>query len=95
MVTALFMPRWASRLTLELTEVRVQRLQDISEEDAQAEGAERLNCPDYRTVFYCIWCEIHGHAKGKSWNADPWVWALSFRVHQQSIDQFVAQRQAA
>jgi hypothetical protein len=84
--SSIHVPRWTSRLTLELTDVRVERLQDISEEDAKAEGTERLQCPDFRTAFSCVWYEIHGHAKGKSWNADPWVWALSFRVHRCNID---------
>lgn len=90
---AIFMPRVASRITLEITEVRVERLQDISEADAQAEGTTpipdpcdhvRLACADigcggpqpYRTGFRSLWQDINGPG---SWDANPWVWAVSFR----------------
>lgn len=90
--SSIHMPRWASRITLEITEVRVQRLQDISEEDAQAEGVEPgcLTCgencidrggcgccrPCYRESFCLLWNKINGPG---SWDANPWVWAVSFR----------------
>ena len=98
--SSLFMPRWASRLTLELMEVRVQRLQDISCADAIAEGISpsgnciTIDCdtPDPRREYASLWESLHG--KG-SWDANPWVWALSFRVHHQNIDQFLKQRGAA
>ena len=85
-VTPLFMPRWASRLTLEITDVRVQRVQEISEEDAQAEGveAERWvkiggeNGASYRMGFRSIWDHINAK-RGYSWQSNPWVWAVSFR----------------
>lgn len=76
------MPRWASRILLELTEVRVQRLQDISEADAMAEGIDpdgdewRDCCLTPRTPFLTLWESINGLG---SWDANPWVWALSFR----------------
>jgi hypothetical protein len=82
----LFMPRWASRLTLELTDVRVQRLQDISEEDATAEGALEPreasatytdNIPSARRAFRHLWESINGAG---SWEANPWVWALTFKA---------------
>jgi len=72
------MPRWASRILLEITEVRVQRLQEISEEDARAEGVTLQKNPEstFRSGFRSIWCDINGP---KSWNANPWCWVLSFR----------------
>jgi hypothetical protein len=77
------MPRWASRITLEITGVRVERLQDISEEDALAEGvsfsdpvkpsrAERMGRDAYRT----LWESINGTG---SWDANPWVWVIEFK----------------
>lgn len=87
------MSRRASRITLEITDVRVQRLQEISEADCWAEGieaidgmfdqeifamAKRLNVPfeDARPTYACLWESING--KG-SWEANPFVWALSFK----------------
>ena len=71
------MPRWASRITLEITEVRVERLQDISEDDARAEGVEYEDCwTTYRQAFEGLWCKINGSG---SWDANPWVWVIEFR----------------
>lgn len=93
---SIHMPRWASRLTLEVTEVRVQRLQEISEEDAQAEGIERSNderwpwrnyypldgAPFVRptTSFMSLWDSINDERDGCAWEANPFVWAISFKV---------------
>lgn len=78
---SMFMLRWASRLTLVVTGVKVERLQDISEEDAQAEGCDggSLCVP----VFRDLWKSINGPG---SWEANPWVVALTFSVHKQNID---------
>lgn len=83
---SIHMPRWASRITLEITSVRVERLQDISEADAKAEGAgEAFDTVDgfvehdlgnHRDGFAKLWTEINGP---ESWAANPWVWALDFR----------------
>lgn len=79
---SIFMPRWASRITLEITEIRVQRLQEISEEDAEAEGCvAKVSFSETRTVlaregFSHLWESINGP---DSWDANPWVWCVSFK----------------
>lgn len=77
----IFMPRNLSRITLEATDVRVQRLQDISEEDARAEGVTSDNAPGLApiratSVYAELWDSING--KG-SWQANPFVWSISFK----------------
>lgn len=78
------MPRLASRLTLEVTEIRVQRVQEISEEDAKAEGVpirrytDGRGVEDRRTGFRFAWDRING--KRAPWESNPWVWAVSFKV---------------
>jgi len=83
------MPRWASRLTLEVTGVRVERLQDISEEDARAEGTIAHEVPvfegddyvrddfEYVYPFRCLWDKING--KRHPWVLNPWCWVISFK----------------
>lgn len=99
---SIHMPRWASRITLEVTGVRVERLCSISEADAKAEGADRDFTPvleddredprevgypsasdlahaeatKHRRFFQSLWESINGAG---SWNANPWVWAISFK----------------
>jgi hypothetical protein len=79
---SIFMPRKASRLTLEITEVRVERLQDITEEDAEKEGIKYpaggpTSC--YRMGFSWLWESINGK---NSWDKNPFVWVISFtRIH--------------
>lgn len=68
--SGIHMPRWASRLTLDVIAVRVERLWDITEEDAINEGTENL------AAFQAKWVEIYG---AESWDANPWVWVISFR----------------
>lgn len=104
---SIFMPRWASRLTLTVTDVRVQRLQDCSEEDAIAEGGiseqhsndpyptetiwhhgqALLEFPGFTTPigsYRHLWNSINGAG---SWEANPWVAAVSFDVHRSNIDR--------
>lgn len=83
---SIHMPRWASRLTLDITDVRVKRLQDISETDAAAEGTREPSlvpiigaCWSERDAYAKLWEHING--KG-SWAANPWVWAVTFKVRQ-------------
>jgi hypothetical protein len=86
---SIHMPRWASRITLEIADVRVQRLQEISEKDAEAEGVQTLREDPrvalgggfshqqvYRRRFAELWDSINGAG---AWAANPWVWAISFR----------------
>lgn len=83
------MPRWASRIELEVTAVRVERLQAITEEDARAEGVEPFPAPreeegdcwtdgKRRTAFEYLWNEINGW-NPNSWQSNPWVWVVEFR----------------
>ena len=82
-VSPLFMPRWASRIELEITSIRAERVQDITDADAIAEGAQCEGFPASMTnrgAFAKRWDEING---GGSWDANPWVWVVTFnRVEQ-------------
>jgi hypothetical protein len=125
---SIHMPRWASRLTLQITDVRVEKLQDISEGDAEAEGVEppaterenhdwsicpecggtglhgalganlgymEVDCADcdtHKKRYQHLWNKINGDG---SWDANPFVWALTFTVHQQNVDAFMAAQAAA
>ncbi len=73
---SIFMPRWASRITLEVTTVRVERLQEITEADAQLEGFAQSNTTLARSEFIRTWKLINGVS---SWSANPWVWVVSFK----------------
>lgn len=75
---SIFMPRWASRLTLEVTHVRVERLQEISERDACAEGVGSPITRDCkRPKFAALWDEMNDTG---AWDANPLVWVIGFRV---------------
>jgi len=75
---SMFMPRWASRITLEITDVRVERLRDISREDAEAEGWNPAADVCSPLVWYAaLWQSINGPG---SWALNPWVWVVSFKV---------------
>ncbi|HBS7517605.1 TPA: hypothetical protein MAR00_004551 [Klebsiella pneumoniae] len=88
---SIHMPRWASRILLEITDVRVERLNAISEEDARAEGiidGGCLNCgepepcgcanpePDATDAFAYLWQSIY---RQENWDANPWVWVIEFK----------------
>lgn len=89
---SIHMPRWASRILLEITNVRVERLNAISEEDATAEGVPPAGSllPDYpgtfltpkgdfataKVAFQRLWESIYGE---ESWKANSWVWVISFK----------------
>lgn len=96
---SIHMPRWASRLTLTVTDVRVQRLQEISEADADAEcfggdfphrvlphlfpDADKAGHLSLRECFAALWNSLHGP---DAWAANPEVVALTFTVEQRNID---------
>lgn len=77
---SIHMPRWASRITLEVTGVRVERLQDISKADAIAEGVNAKHTADAsytaRESYAVLWEQINGPG---SWDANPWVWVVEFK----------------
>ncbi|EEY6239597.1 hypothetical protein EWS01_21080 [Escherichia coli] len=79
---SIHMPRWASRILLEITDVRVERLHDMSEADAKAEGASpamyKITPPEavYRVGFGDIWRSIYGQ---DNWLSNPWVWVIEFK----------------
>jgi len=77
---SIHMPRWASRILLEVTGVRVERLQDISEADANAEGCDEpardQDWTQCRRWYRSLWDQINGTG---SWEANPWVWVIEFK----------------
>lgn len=92
---SIYMPRWACRTFLKIKGVRVERIQDISEEDARAEGVRGevcLNCgfgtspcncfssrPGCRTAFVDLWNSIN-EKRGYGWDKNPLVWVVEFSV---------------
>lgn len=89
---AIFMRRWMSRITLEVLDIRIERLQAITEEDARAEGVSPSDAAvvfddkskidaslsgTARGAFACLWDSING--KRAPWSSDPWIWRIEFR----------------
>ncbi|EPS4685181.1 hypothetical protein ACVFKH_000645 [Salmonella enterica subsp. enterica] len=87
-IPSIHMPRWASRILLEITDVRVERVQDISQRDAIAEGgppdhpsfskiSQEMGFSDWpRSWFAQTWWGIYGR---EAWNTNPWVWVIEFK----------------
>ncbi|WP_425030649.1 hypothetical protein [Pantoea agglomerans] len=78
---SIHMPRWASRITLEITGVRVERLRDLSEQDAKSEGVMPpaggvLPGWEHRINFRDLWMSIYD---ADNWEANPWVWVIEFK----------------
>jgi len=81
----IFMPKWASRIKLEITGIRVERIQDISERDCITEGITPISTPNItgdeptlREKFADLWDSFWAK-KGLGWNQNPWVWVIEFR----------------
>jgi len=89
----IFMPRWASRITLEVTNIRCERVQDITEEDAVSEGITDGGCltcgcpepcgcdnpqPDRRDSYTSLWDTLNAK-RGYPWDSNPWVWVIEFK----------------
>lgn len=95
---SIHMPRWASRMTLLVRKVRVQRLQDISAEDALAEGHStdwslsqdrQVHLDAARDWFMDLWNSLHTKP-GERWGDNPWIYALTFEVVRENIDRISA-----
>ncbi len=81
---SIFMPRAFSRIQLEVTDIRVERLQDISEEDSNKEGVPGYNNDgdmyySAKDAFWSLWESINGKIKGSAWNDNPYVWVVEFK----------------
>ncbi len=78
---SIYMPRWASRITLETTGIRAERVQDISEEDIIAEGIKDsgLGVVDLLLSYAVLWDSINAK-RGYSWESNPWVWVIEFKI---------------
>ena len=79
---SIFMPRWVSRINLEITDIRVERVLDISEEDAKSEGVNRFEGKDtysYAVSFAGLWDSINAK-RGYGWEINPWVWIIVFKI---------------
>jgi len=77
---SIFIPRLASRITLEITGVKVERVQEISEDDAEAEGVGvmRDETLSAKVLFEILWDSINAK-RGRGWGVNPWVWAITFK----------------
>jgi len=102
---SIHMPRWANRITLLIKDIRVERVQDISETDAMAEGVygqgkfwcnplhPALCCFSARPAFPDLWDTINTQP-GTRWRDNPWIWALQYTPYLMNIDNFKKQEAA-
>jgi len=80
---SIFMPRWASRILLEITNIRAERVQDISDKDVQEEGCKypqwQGSFTSWKGAYKALWDSINA-MRGYSWESNPWVWVIEFKV---------------
>lgn len=78
---SIFMPRWASRTTLEITRIRAERVQDLSIDDVYAEGIKDsgLGVVDLLLSYAVLWDSINAK-RGYPWESNPWVWVIEFKI---------------
>lgn len=75
---SIHMPRWASRINLEITDIRVEQVQDISLDDSKSEGVIREPLGSMIESFEFLWNSIN-EKRGFGWGKNPWVWVVSFK----------------
>lgn len=76
---SIFLPRWASRINLEIMNVRVERIKQITDADAGAEGCNGYSDAEVYVKFQDLWDKING-PRGFGWDVNPWVWVVEFKV---------------
>jgi hypothetical protein len=81
---SIFMPRWASRIMLEIVNIRVERLQEIGETEAFSEGVENLHIifdhgKSYRDTYAELWNQLN-QKRGLGWDVNPFVWVIEFKT---------------
>lgn len=98
-VPSIHMPKHASRLTLKVTDVRIERVQDITEDQAKSEGIapgftnEFGKCPvvpNYRDGFFRTWNNIYNN-----WDQNPFVWVIEFEVIHKNVDKVISEMKGA
>lgn len=79
-IPSIHMPRWASRILLEITKVRAERVQEIGFRDCEAEGIDGRNMLDayIKNDYRVLWDSINAK-RGHGWETNPWVWVISFK----------------
>lgn len=96
---SIHMPRWASRLTLKVTNVQIERIQNITEEQSKKEGVPPsfLNrfgkmpvCPNYKDGFAKLWNSIYN-----DWDQNPFVWVIEFEVIHKNVDKVISEMKVA
>ena len=85
-VPSIHMPRWASRLTLRVTDVRCERLQQVDKQQAQKEGVNPTGCTKgfWVTAYQMLWDSIYSN-----WDENPWVWVIEFEVIKSNVDKVI------
>jgi hypothetical protein len=88
---SIHMPKWASRLTLKVTDVRIERVQDITKEQAKAEGIQPTGCTKgyWESAYQRIWESIYGN-----WNQNPYVWVIEFEVIRKNVNAVLVEKEA-